>query len=122
MKNDLIPLVKVERRDYPGVAARIRGRARDLSAVEERTREIIARVRRDGDAALQELTLELDRAEIGNILGADDVEAVLAHEPQIWRVLLGLELLRHFLRNQQVLGHESLLAARPDGFVTLGWP
>jgi histidinol dehydrogenase len=77
MRNDLIPLVKVERREgYPGVAARIRGRARDLSAVEERTREIIARVRRDGDAALRELTLELDRADIGERVrvGGDEIE------------------------------------------------
>src|ERR1700723_1550306 len=74
MKNDLLPLMKVERKDYPGVAARIRGRARDLTAIEERTQEIIARVRREGDAALRELTLAHDHAEIGERIRVEDDE------------------------------------------------
>jgi histidinol dehydrogenase len=80
MKNDLLPLMRVGReKDYLGVAARIRGRTRDLAAVEERTGEIIAKVRRDGDAALRELTLALDHAEIGQRIrvGDDDAESAV---------------------------------------------
>jgi len=80
MKNDLLPLMKVERKDYPGVAARIRGRARDLAAVEERTLEIIAKVRREGDAALRELTLAHDHAEIGERIRVEDDEVESAVE------------------------------------------
>ena len=45
----------------------------------------------------------------GHVLRADDVEPVVAHEAQIGRFLLGLELFRQFLRNEHVLGHEFLL-------------
>jgi hypothetical protein len=55
--------------------------------------------------------LQLDGAEVGYILRADDVEILAAHEAQIGRVLLGLEFLRELVRNHCVLGHEVLPGA-----------
>src|SRR5437660_278722 len=49
--------------------------------------------------------LELDRAQIRHILRADDVEPLAAHEAQIRRILLGLELVRQLLRDDRFLGH-----------------
>src|SRR6266566_209544 len=51
--------------------------------------------------------LELDRTQVRHVLRADDVEALGAHEAQIRGVLLGLELVRQFLRDDCVLGHED---------------
>lgn len=76
----LIPLMEAGGEDYGRVAASVRGRVRDLSFVEERTREIIARVRRGGDAALRELTLELDGAEIGEDIRVGEDEIARAVE------------------------------------------
>jgi hypothetical protein len=56
-------------------------------------------------AALARPRLELDRAQIGHVLRADDVEPLAAHEAQIGRILLGLEFVRQFLRDDCVLGH-----------------
>ena len=58
-----------------------------------------------GGVAAARPGLQLDGAQVGHVLRADDVEPVVAHEAQIGRVLLGLELLRHFLGNEHVLGH-----------------
>src|SRR3974390_287541 len=41
--------------------------------------------------------LEVHGAEIGNILGADDIETFPMDEAQIGRILFGLELVCHFL-------------------------
>ncbi len=72
--NELLPLIKVEKKEYSRAAARIRGRARDLAPVEERARKIIASVKRRGDAALRDFTLELDHADIGDGIRVEDTE------------------------------------------------
>src|SRR5215470_2934476 len=51
---------------------------------------------------------ELDRAQARNVMRADDVEPLAAHEAQIGRVLLGGELLRQLVGNDCVFGHKSL--------------
>jgi histidinol dehydrogenase len=70
--NQLLPLTRLGREDYSEAAARIRRRTGDLSAVEERAQAIIADVKRRGDEALRELTLELDHAEIGEAIRVDE--------------------------------------------------
>src|SRR5262249_22012409 len=59
-------------------------------------------------AALARPGLELDGAQIGYVLRADDVEPFPAHEAQIRRILLGLELVRQGLRDGRVLRHATL--------------
>src|SRR5262249_47959752 len=59
-------------------------------------------------AALARPRLELDGAQIGYVLRADDVEPFPAHEAQIRRILLGLELVRQVLRDGRVLRHARL--------------
>ena len=78
--NELLPLIKVEGKDPARVAARIRGRRRDLASVEEGAQKIITRVRAEGDSALRHLTLELDHAEIGGSirLDKDEVDGAIA--------------------------------------------
>ena len=49
--------------------------------------------------------LQVDGGEVGDVLRADDVETFAAHEAQIGRILLGLELFRQLLGNECVLGH-----------------
>jgi histidinol dehydrogenase len=69
--NELLPLIRAEGKDPARLAARIRGRRRDLASVEEGAQKIITRVRSEGDAALRQLTLELDHAEIGGRIRLD---------------------------------------------------
>src|SRR5262249_10554985 len=65
-------------------------------------------------AALAPPGLELDRAQIGYVLRADDVEPFPALEAQIRRILLSLELVRQVLRDGRVLRH-----ARPSPLARL---
>jgi len=78
--SELLPVLRAEGKDPARLAARIRGRRRDLSSIEEGAQRIIARVRSEGDSALRHLTLELDHAEIvGNIrLDKDEVDDAIA--------------------------------------------
>src|SRR5262249_14860259 len=84
---------RLPRRDLADVAV-IRG-ARGL-VVDEHALAVLARP-----------GLELDRAQVGHVLRADDVKPLGAHEPQIGRVLLGLELVGHLLRDDRILGHRG---------------
>ena len=72
--NELLPLIRAEGKDPARLAARIRGRRRDLASVEEGAQKIITRVRSEGDAALRQLALELDHAEIGGRIRLDREE------------------------------------------------
>src|SRR5262249_47695756 len=56
-------------------------------------------------AVLARPGLELDGAQVRHVLRADDVEPLAAHEAQVRRILLGLELVRQLLRDQRILGH-----------------
>ena len=56
-------------------------------------------------AALARPRLQFDGAQVRHVLRADDVEPLAAHEAQIGRILLGLEFVRQFLRDDRVLGH-----------------
>ena len=78
--NELLPLIKVEGKDYPGAAARIRGKVRDVASVEDGAQKIIARVRRGGDEALEELTTSLDNSEIGGRIRVQEDEVARAVE------------------------------------------
>lgn len=69
--NELLPLIRLEGKGYSDVASRIRGRARDLSLVEERATRIIEEVKKRGDAALRDLTREFDHADLGNEIRVD---------------------------------------------------
>src|SRR5262249_54009576 len=84
---------RLPRRDLADVAV-VRG-ARGL-VVDEHALAVLARP-----------GLELDRAQVRHVLRADDVEPLGAHEPQIGRVLLGLELVGHLLRDDRILGHRG---------------
>src|SRR5260370_2367864 len=46
-------------------------------------------------AGLSRPGLQLDGAQVPHVVRADDVESLAANEPQIRRVLLGLEFVRH---------------------------
>jgi histidinol dehydrogenase len=78
--NAPLPLITVKEGDYSALAARIRGRARDLVSVEDRAQKIIERVKSEGDVALRDLTLEFDHAEVSGDLLVDrgQVEAAAA--------------------------------------------
>src|SRR5262249_49452229 len=56
--------------------------------------------------------LQLDGAQVRDIMRADDVEALIAHPAQIGRVLFSGEFVRQFLRDDGVLGHAMLPATR----------
>jgi hypothetical protein len=90
---------------------------RDLAyvAVVRRARSFVIDEDAPGAPASARPRIQVDGAEIGHILGADDVETFAAHEPQIGRVLLGFELVCHFLRNKRFSGHQFLLAVSPGG-------
>src|SRR5215813_1230601 len=77
---------------------------RDLAdvAVVRGARGIVVEV--DAVAATARPGLERDGAQVAHVVGADEVEAFAAHEAQVGRVLLGLELLR------QVVGHHHIRA------------
>jgi hypothetical protein len=51
---------------------------------------------------------QVDGAQIGHVVGADDVEPVIAHEAQIGRILFGAEFLRQLVGNDGVLHHDVL--------------
>ncbi len=117
--NQLLPPVRVEKGDYAGAAARIRGRARDTPSVEGAARKIIARVRRDGDAALRELTLELDHAKTTGSLrvGEEEMERALERVERRLRDSLEFSLTRLRKTQGQLLRRLSYSYVS-DGFVT----
>ena len=47
--------------------------------------------------------LQVDGAQVGDVLRVDDIEALVAHEAHIGRILLGPELVRQFLGNDEIL-------------------
>jgi histidinol dehydrogenase len=70
---ETLPLVKVTGDDLNAFAGKLRRRVREQVAVEEGVLKTIERVRKEGDAALRELTRDFDRASIGQIR-VDDAE------------------------------------------------
>src|SRR5215813_15059503 len=56
--------------------------------------------------------LQLDSAQVRNVLRADDVEPFRANEAQVRRVLLGLEVIRQVPWDDRVLSHGNSLRAR----------
>ena len=81
---------------------------RDLAdiAVVGEARGVVVDV--DAAAAAARPRLELDRAQVGHVMGADDVEAFAAHPAHIGRLLLGREFLCEFVGNGRGLGHAGL--------------
>jgi hypothetical protein len=59
-------------------------------------------------AAASRPGLQLDGAQIGNEMLADDIEAFIGHPTQVGGVLFGGELVRHFLRDDDFLDHALL--------------
>ena len=66
----------------------------------------------DAAAAAPCPRLQLDRAQVLHVMGADDVEPLVPHPARIGRVLLGRELLGKLVGNDGVLGHAALLFVR----------
>src|SRR5262249_4883518 len=79
-------------------------------------------VEKDRAATAARPGLELDRAQIADIMRADDVEPLAAHKAQVGRILLGLELLRQVVGHHRVrallraIAHfsDSMMARRPS--------
>src|SRR6516162_9925830 len=61
-----------------------------------------------GGVAATRPRFDLGGAQVRHIMGADDVEPVVAHEARIGRILLGAELVRELLGNDGVLRHALL--------------
>jgi len=65
--DEILPLVKVTGDDLKAFAEKVRRRVREQASVEQGVMKTIAKVRKEGDAALRELTRDFDRASIGQI-------------------------------------------------------
>src|SRR5262245_65292310 len=63
--------------------------------------------------------LQLDSAQVRNVLRADDVEPFRANEAQVRRVFLGLELIRQVLWDGRVVSHRTL-STRTIWFISGG--
>jgi len=120
--NGLLPLIRVRGKGdgYVAAAARIRSRARDAAAVEARAQAIVDRVRREGDGALFDLTLELDGADVstgGLRVGAEEVARALeAVDPGLLRAMeFSLGRIR---KTQGQLLRRLSYSFVSDGFVT----
>ena len=116
--NELLPLIRAEGKDPARLAARIRGRRRDLASVEEGAQKIIARVRSEGDSALRQLTLELDHAEIRERIRLDreEVDGALARVDP--RLLNAMKFsLNRIKKTQGQLLHRLSYSYVSDGFV-----
>jgi histidinol dehydrogenase len=72
--NELIPLITADKKNYLRIAARIRGRARDLTAVERQVKEIMADVEVEGDQALLRYSRLLDRADVDGKIKVEQEE------------------------------------------------
>jgi histidinol dehydrogenase len=116
--NRLLPQIRMGRGGYSGAAARIRGRTRDLRPVEERAQAIIEDVKQRGDAALRDLTRELDHAEIGEGVRVDGgvVEASTGRvDPELLEAMkFSLERIR---KTQGQLLSRLAYSYVSDGFV-----
>jgi len=72
--NEPIPLITADRKDCLRTAAKIRGRARDLTVVERQVQDIMAEVEAEGDEALLRYSRKLDHAEIDGKLRVEEDE------------------------------------------------
>jgi len=116
--NELLPLIRAEGKHPARLAARIRGRRRDLASVEEGARKIIEQVRNDGDAALRQLTLELDHAEIEGRIRLDREEIDGARERVDPRLLDAMKFsLSRIKKTQGQLLRRLSYSYVSDGFV-----
>jgi histidinol dehydrogenase len=95
----------LEVRDISDVARLVRrGDVEDDPAVFERAREIVRRVRADGDRALRELTRELDHVELGSIrVARGELEAALERTPRdvVKALKLAAKRIKVFARRQR---------------------
>jgi histidinol dehydrogenase len=74
---ELIPLIRVKRRDAVRVASQIRRRADDLLPAEKRVSDIVADVRKNGDAALFRYSQEFEGVDLrgaGLAIPADEIK------------------------------------------------
>lgn len=114
---DILPLVDVGGRDPRAFASRARERVVDEGRVEKSVRTIIARVRKDGDRALKQMTLEFDRAKVGDIrVGEREIQAAVQEVDE--RVVKALKLaLRRIGKTQAQLLNRLSYSYVSDGFV-----
>jgi histidinol dehydrogenase len=119
---EILPLVEVEGTDLEAFAAKVRGRVRDQTLVEDNALRIVERVRKSGDLALRELTRELDHAKIGRIrVGESEIRTALSRvDPEL------LEALRFSLsrirKTQGQLLKRLTYSYVSDGFVVRTTP
>ncbi|MGA2664076.1 MAG: histidinol dehydrogenase [Nitrososphaerales archaeon] len=116
----LLPLIRVQGKGgYGAAAARIRSRARDVAAVEARAQAIVDRVRREGDGALFDLTLELDGADVGGGLRIGPEEVARALESVDPGLLQAMKFsLGRIRKTQGQLLRRLSYSFVSDGFVT----
>lgn len=92
-------MLKILRADDPAVTRLLAKDDREFAALEERVREIIERVRREGDAAVFAFTRQFDRAEIGpENVGVTEEEIKRAEEEVDSEFLVALEMAVHNIR------------------------
>ncbi|MDA4122423.1 MAG: histidinol dehydrogenase [Thaumarchaeota archaeon] len=121
--NEPLPLIAVTKRNAARVAAKVRGRSRDVSEVEKIVEEIVAKVRLEGDKALLMYSRTLDRAEIGGALrvsGDDLTEAAQTIDAKLSEALrFSLGRIR---RTQGQLLRRLSYTYVANGFVTRSAP